>query len=84
MDEKTLKNWQTLIPSLSEAQKRWYVGLKAIELGRGGIARMHELTGLSKNTIVRGIHEVKQRKPEKMGFSLPLSRHTQQNYQSGP
>jgi len=68
MDEKTLKNWQTLIPSLSEAQKRWYVGLKAIELGRGGIARMHELTGLSKNTIVRGIHEVKQRKPEKMGL----------------
>lgn len=67
MDENSLKNWQSLIPSLSEAQKRWYVGLKAIELGRGGIARMHSLTGLAENTIIRGIREVKQGKPEKMG-----------------
>jgi transposase len=67
MDENSLKNWQILIPSLSEAQKRWYVGLKAIELGRGGIARMHELTGLSENTIIRGMREVKRGKPEKMG-----------------
>jgi transposase len=67
MDENTLKNWKVLIPSLSEAQKRWYVGLKAIELGRGGIARMHELTGLSENTIIRGMREVKRGKPEKMG-----------------
>jgi len=67
MDEKNLKTWKSLIPSLSEAQKRWYIGQKAIELGRGGIAQMHSLTGLSENTIIRGMREVKRGKPEKMG-----------------
>lgn len=28
---------------------------------------MHSLTGLAENTIIRGIREVKQGKPEKMG-----------------
>lgn len=61
-----LKTWQTLIPSLSEAQKRWYIAQKALELGRGGIARMHELTGVSQTTIIRGIREIKKGKPQKM------------------
>src|ERR687896_2763847 len=38
---ESLKTWQTLIPSLSEAQRRWYVGQKALELGRGGIEQIH-------------------------------------------
>lgn len=66
MDEQTWKTWQSLLPSLSEAQKRWHVAQKALELGRGGIARMHDLTGVSRTTIVRGIREIKRGIPEKM------------------
>src|ERR671916_2243853 len=64
---ESLKTWQTLIPSLSEAQRRWYVGQKALELGRGGIEQIHPLTGISRTTIIRGIQEVKRGKPLKMG-----------------
>lgn len=64
---ESLKTWQTLIPSLSEAQRRWYVGQKALELGRGGIEQIHALTGISRTTIIRGIQEVKRGKPLKMG-----------------
>src|SRR5919108_5872226 len=62
-----LKTWQTLIPSFSEAQRRWYVGQKALELGRGGIEQIHALTGISRTTIIRGMQEVKRGKPLKMG-----------------
>src|SRR5918998_6478938 len=64
---ESLKTWQTLIPSLSEAQRRWYVGQKALELGRGGIEQIHALSGISRTTIIRGIPEVKRGKPLKMG-----------------
>jgi transposase len=64
---ESLKTWQTLIPSLSEAQRRWYVGQKALELGRGGIEQIHALTGISRTTIIRGMQEVKRGKPLKMG-----------------
>lgn len=64
---ESLKTWQTLIPSLSEAQRRWYVGQKALELGRGGIEQIHALTGISRTTIIRGIQEVKRGKPLKLG-----------------
>lgn len=66
MDAKIQKTWLSLIPSLSEAQKRWYVAQKAIELGRGGVARMHDLTRLSQTTIIKAIREIKQGKPLKM------------------
>ena len=64
---ESLKTWQTLIPSLSEAQRRWYVEQKALELGRGGIEQIHALTGISRTTIIRGMQEVKRGKPLKMG-----------------
>lgn len=44
---------------LNEAQARWYVAEEAISLGRGGLKRMHELTGLSRPTILKGMEELK-------------------------
>jgi transposase len=64
---ESLKTWRTLIPSLSEAQRRWYVGQKALELGRGGIEQIHALTGISRTTIIREMQEVKRGKPLRMG-----------------
>jgi hypothetical protein len=51
--------WLTVLATLPEAQRRWMAGAKALELGRGGIAQVQRATGLSVNTISKGIQEVK-------------------------
>ena len=48
---------------LNEAQARLYVAKEAICRGRGGVQRMHELTGLSRATILKGMSELKQQQP---------------------
>lgn len=48
----------TILGTLNEAQARWYVAREALALGRGGIKAMHELTHLSRPTILRGIREL--------------------------
>lgn len=62
MITKNMELWQSLIGGLSEAQRRWHVAQKAIEIGRGGIEQMHVLTGLSRTTIIRAIGELKHKK----------------------
>lgn len=49
------------IKTLNEAQARWYVAKEAITLGRGGLKMMHELTGISRPTILKGIEELKSK-----------------------
>ncbi|MEZ4308138.1 MAG: ISAzo13 family transposase [Polyangiaceae bacterium] len=53
-----LEHWLKMLPVLNEAQRRWYAAVKAIELGRGGIERVHEVTGMSRPTIRKGIREI--------------------------
>jgi hypothetical protein len=48
-----------VLGTLNEAQARWYVGREAIARGRGGLKAMHELTGISRPTILRGIRELR-------------------------
>lgn len=48
---------------LNEAQARLYVAKEAICKGRGGVQRMHQLTGLSRATIGRGMSELRQLEP---------------------
>lgn len=48
-----------VLSTLNEAQARWYVAKEAISLGRGGLKRMHELTGISRPTILKGMKELK-------------------------
>ena len=43
---------------LNEAQSRWYVAQKALDLGRGGIRQVHKATGVSQTTIIRGLKEL--------------------------
>lgn len=54
--------WLKLLPGLNEVQRRWYAAQKALELGRGGTQRVHELTGISRPTIMKGIREIKASK----------------------
>ena len=65
MDPKLVKTWQSLLPGLSEAQRRWYVAQKALEYGRGGIEFVHKITGISRTTIIRGINDLKRGAPKR-------------------
>jgi len=47
-----------VLVTLDERNRRRFVGLLALEWGRGGIAQLIEVTGLSRNTIRRGCEEI--------------------------
>jgi hypothetical protein len=51
-----------IIPTLNEAQSRWFIAKEAMVLGRGGIKYMHELTGVSRPTIIKGMKELRGKK----------------------
>ena len=48
--------------TLNEYQARLFAAEKALELGRGGISRLSELTGMSRVTITGGVSELRGRK----------------------
>lgn len=52
-----------VLGTLNEAQARWYVAKEALALGRGGLKRMHELTGMSQPTILKGMRELRSPGP---------------------
>lgn len=52
----------TILGRLDEAQARWYVAREALAVGRGGVAAMERLTGISRPRILRGIRELKEGK----------------------
>jgi len=51
-----------LLKTLNEAQARWYVAKETLALGRGGLKAMHELTGMSRPTILKGIRDLRQKR----------------------
>lgn len=55
-------SWIKIFNTLFENQKRWLAAEKANELGRGGIAKIMALTGLSRNTIKKGMQELESDK----------------------
>lgn len=46
---------------LHEKGRRQFVGLLALQWGRGGLERLHEITGLSQPTIRKGRKEVQRK-----------------------
>ena len=50
----------TMLPLLDEKQKRIYLATEAEGLGYGGVKAVHELTGVSKTTIIRGKKEIQE------------------------
>ena len=53
-----LKKKLNYLSTLNELDARHYVALWAMELGWGGVSRVHESTGMSMDTIRKGIREV--------------------------
>ena len=50
-----------ILSTLNEAQARWFVADKALDLGRGGISRLAQITGMSRMTITKAIKELRGR-----------------------
>lgn len=49
-----------VLAGLDEKNRRRFVGLLALQWRHGGIARLIEITGISRNTICRGRAEVQR------------------------
>ncbi len=47
-----------VLATLDERNRRRFVGLLALQWGRGGVQRLNEITGLSRMTIRRGREEI--------------------------
>jgi hypothetical protein len=50
-----------MLPHLNEMQKRIFLASEALAYGRGGIAEVIRISGVSRNTVKRGIDEIKSR-----------------------
>jgi transposase len=55
------RRWVKVLSTLNEAQARWFAADKALDLGRGGVSRLSEVTGLSRTTITKAIGELRAR-----------------------
>lgn len=49
-----------VLVTLNEKNRRRFVGLLALQSGRGGIQELAMITGLSRNTIRRGREEIRR------------------------
>ena len=49
-----------MVSTFNEKSRRWFVGLLAMQLGQGGVAHVHKLTGLSRTTIGVGRAEIRR------------------------
>ena len=59
----------TLKPLLDERARRLWAAVEARSLGRGGIIRVAEATGLARATIRAGLKELASRSPTMIGHS---------------
>jgi hypothetical protein len=56
--EPLRRKFQSLHPLMDERLKRRWAAAEALELGWGGLSAVAEATGLSMNTLRRGVHEL--------------------------
>src|SRR5512142_3575029 len=62
--ERVARRYGLLRPHLDERQRRLLLGAEAMELGRGGIKAVAEVTGVHPDTVGRGVREAEGR-PER-------------------
>jgi len=67
MNSKLMTKINTMLPLLDERQKRIFLALEANALGRGGVKLIHELSGVSQATIIRGKKELRITNPAAAG-----------------
>jgi hypothetical protein len=52
------RTWLRVLGAMNEYQARLLVAEKALQLGRGGISRLAQLTGMSRVTITQGVRDL--------------------------
>jgi transposase len=57
------RHWLKVLGTMNEAQARLYAAQRSIELGRGGISHVARVTGMSRPTIMKGVAELRSRRP---------------------
>ena len=63
--------YERLGPLLDERQRRLWAGAEALALGRGGISRVAEATGLSRMTVRAGVREWRRRESQPEAAGAP-------------
>jgi len=71
---KTEKRWLKVLSTLNEFQARLFAADKALDLGRGGISWLSQLTGMSRTTITKAVQELHSGK----GLCVPPERGARQ------
>ncbi len=61
--ERLREKYDALNVGMGEAMRRRWAAVEARALGRGGLTRVSEATGLSRPTIRRGLRELNERAP---------------------
>jgi transposase len=56
--------YDTLAFAMDEAFRRRWAGCEALAMGRGGVSAVARATGMSRNTVMRGIEEIQEQLPE--------------------
>ena len=64
--EDTDSLWLATLSECNEVQRRRLAGLRAIEIGWGGLLHVCNLTGMSHHTVIKGMKEVKNTKRKKL------------------
>ena len=57
-DEAMARRFEVLFPHLDERQRRIYAAAEARSLGRGGITRVAEVSGMSRSTVQKAVEEL--------------------------
>jgi transposase len=60
MDSGLATRINTMLPLLDERQKRIFLASEANAIGRGGVKLVHEISGVSQTTIIRGKREIEE------------------------
>ena len=57
--EYTDRLWLTALSECNEVQRRRLAGVRAVEVGRGGLLQVCRITGMSHHTVIKGMKEVR-------------------------
>jgi transposase len=60
MDNAVVERIRNTLSLLNEKQRRLYLANEAKAIGRGGIKEVHEVSGVSRVTIIKGLKEIKE------------------------
>lgn len=59
IEESVAARFKTLQPTFDERSRRLWAAAEAISAGRGGVAAVHRVTGISRTTIYQGMSDLK-------------------------